>query len=183
LLSLFIGNRFQNQKEFLSKHCSQLRILDTSALTHTQSFKMASPNSILALNVHAYFYQHFETIAILWDQRKSRFAHISEKKLLLKWAVNTFLATILSNGFCIYLIVKEFISPQRLYPLEFLLVQLSLVVFAGFWIVVFFSSNMYGSNLVCVWNERRKMLLNVRKRTGSKLLTNCKFNAFLYAYT
>jgi len=136
---------------------------------------MTSYNSIRALNFYSWFYQRFEDIAIQWDQRKSRLLHISEMRRLRNWTINTFLATGFSNGCCIYLIVKELLSSQQLYPLEFLLVQWSFVSFAGFWFVVFVSANLYGRNFVFVWNGARTNHLNVRKKVKGKLtLKTCK---------
>jgi len=133
---------------------------------------MTSVNIIRSINIHAWFYQRFETIAILWDARKSQFKHISDKKRLITWTKNTFLATVIGKGCCIYIILKEFASPKRLYPLEYLLVQLSLIIFASFWSVVFISANLHGRDFVTAWNATRKILLNVRKKIGGKLINN-----------
>jgi len=131
---------------------------------------MTSATITMSLNVHAWLYQRLETIAIFWDSQRSEFQHISDKKRLLKWAINTFLATVIGNACCIYIIVKEFTSPKRLYPFEFLLVQLSFIIFASFWSVVFISANLYGNDFVAAWNGSRKILLKVRKQFGGKLI-------------
>jgi len=132
----------------------------------------ASTNTISALNIYAWFYQRlFEEIAIQWDSQNCRFLHISEKRHLVKWAVNTFLGSVFTNGCCIYLIVKEFLSPKRLYLLELLVIQLVVIICGVFWFVVFISANLYGNNFVHAWNEIRNIILKTRKRfSGIKLV-------------
>jgi len=112
--------------------------------------------SIKSSNVCADFYQRFETIAILWDKQKAKLLHVSEKKRLIKWAINTCLATVFCNGCCAYLLIKEFVSSQRLYMLEFLFVQLPLIMFAAFWSVVLFAANLFGKDFVCAWIKMKK---------------------------
>jgi len=129
---------------------------------------MASTYSILSLNVHAWFYQRFETIAILWDRQNSKFLHISKNRRLILWTISTLLSPIFSNGCCIYLIGKELLSSQRLYGLEFLLVQLTFITVGGFWLVIFIAANLFGDTFVCAWNAVRKILLNARKKFDGK---------------
>jgi len=76
------------------------------------------------------------------------------------------MGSVFSTGFCIYLIVKEFLSPKRLYPLELLLNQLMGIILGVFWFVVFVAANLYGNNFVHVWDEIRNILLKTRKRLG-----------------
>jgi len=133
---------------------------------------MTSSNTIRSLNFHAFFYQRFETIAIMWQKENTQFTYIQNKRDYLRWSISTFLASALGNGSCIFLILHEFISPERLYPLEYILIQVPLSIFAKFWLVVYISSIMFGSNFVFLWNSLRDLLVKIRWKY------NCKYSKF-----
>jgi len=129
---------------------------------------MTSSFSILAIDIHAKFYQRFEKISIMWQTHKSEFRLVKKPLEYITWSVNTFLAGIFSNGCCMFLILKEFISPETLYPFEFIIIQLALSVFAGFWAIVYVSSILYGGHFCTVWNTKRKLLLYIRRAYKGK---------------
>jgi len=131
---------------------------------------MTSLNSIRSLNFHAFFYQRFETISIMWQKDKTQFTYTRNKREYLRWSISTFLALALGNGSCIYLILHEFITPERMYPIEYMLIQIALSVFAKYWLVVYVSSILFGSNFVCVWNSARNLLVRVRLKYSCKYI-------------
>jgi len=125
--------------------------------------------SIMSTDVHAWFYQQrFETIPLAWIPEKRIFKHVYEKQRLLLWTLNTFLATVLGNGCCIFILTKEFLSPLPIFSYEVLIVQFTLCVFAGFWFTVFVASIFYGNNFVTVWNSYRKLLLEAQATLNCK---------------
>jgi len=171
LTSLYIGrlDYWQKRVQTWWLICSFARDKVDHNSSHLWN-KIVSALSIKSLNAYADFYQRIQTIAILWHKQNARLLNVSEKKRLIKWAKNTCLATVINKGCCAYLLIKEFISPQRLYPLEFLFIQLSLIMFAAFWSVVFIAANLFGKDFVCAWNQMIKTLLNVRKHFGDNKL-------------
>jgi len=130
---------------------------------------MSSAFSIKALDVHTWFYKQFETIAITWIPKQQIFRYVSEQRQLIIWSLNTILAALVGNGYCIFILTKQLLSPSLIYSYEILIVQLTISVFADFWLVVFVASILYGENFVTVWNSYRKILLEARRKIPCKL--------------
>jgi len=129
-----------------------------------------------SLDVHAWFYQRFETIAITWVPGKRVCRHVSKTRQLILWTLNTFLATVLVPGFSIFILTKQLLSPSLIYSYEVLIVQLLFCLFAGFWIFVFVASILYGKTFVTVWNFYRRLLLEARRKLP------CKFKFFKLSF-
>jgi len=108
--------------------------------------------SFRAFDLYAAFFQRFETIVFMWNSQKKQLIYVQSKRKLMVWIINTFLTTILSNGFCVYLLVRELLSPVKHLQTDFIVFQTFLVIFGFFWLVTGISSWFYGHDCVQAWN-------------------------------
>jgi len=125
---------------------------------------MALPYSIQALNMYSNFYQRLDTICIMWNKKKKILSYTSERKKLFWWSLNTFLGTCVVNGCCNYFLLKQFLSPFLLYPIEFLVAQFVLSVYSGLWSAEFIASLLYGKDYVTIWNTEKALLQQLVQR-------------------
>jgi len=133
---------------------------------------MLSASAYWSLNVYAFLYQRFETVTIQWNPKSQKLVYTLNLKDLRLWITHRFIATMLFNFSCLFILFREIISPTHNVRLPFILFQIILYTVLFFWPIVTITSFAFGEKYVTFWNVLKvKITTGVHRKTSGLNLT------------
>jgi len=139
---------------------------------------MLSSWAYLSLTIYASFYQKLETIHFQWSKHPQKLFFISGIKALRTWIFNTFLMTIIANGSCLFLLIREIFAPTNS-SLIFLIIQIVISGVASFWLFSSLCCFHFGEDFVIAWNYIKAKAQQISLSKKGTTLQTLKFSVIV----